>query len=95
MSDRTMLAVGRTSYSVTKLTKRLIQVVAASLLTAFASFAILMINNVLTAKSGWNRGFDVWHEFIQRSDIIGTIVLTAMVTVAFVYWQRDRERDKR
>ncbi|MCB1520247.1 MAG: hypothetical protein KDJ37_06700 [Hyphomicrobiaceae bacterium] len=95
MSDRTMLAIGRSNYSVSKLAKRTLQILLASLLTAFASFAILMINNVLTARSGWNKGFAVWAEFIQRSDIIGTIVLTAMVTVGFVYWQRDREREKR
>ena len=37
-------------------------------------------------------GLDVWLSFIGRSDIIGTIVLTALVTIAFMYWQRDRER---
>lgn len=92
MSDRTMLAIGRSNYTVSKLTKRVLQVLAASALTAFASLCILMINNVLTARSGWRKGFDVWYEFIQRSDIVGTIVLTAMVTVAFVYWQRSHEK---
>jgi len=64
----------------------------AAALTAFAAFVILMLNNVLTARSGFTQGFDVWYAFIRRSDILGTIVLTAIVTVLFVYWQRDNER---
>lgn len=92
MSDRTQLAIGRSTFSVTKLTKRALQMVIASALTAFAAFIILMLNNVLTAKSGFTQGFDVWYAFIRRSDILGTIILTAMVTVLFIYWQRDNER---
>lgn len=92
MSDRTQLAFGRSTFSVTRLTKRALQMAIASALTAFAAFVILMLNNVLTAKSGFTQGFDVWYAFIRRSDILGTIILTAMVTVLFVYWQRDNER---
>ncbi|MGD9669693.1 MAG: hypothetical protein AB7U75_11625 [Hyphomicrobiaceae bacterium] len=92
MSDRTQLAFGSSTFSVTRLTKRLMQMVISSALTAFAAFVILMLNNVLTARSGFTQGFDAWYAFIRRSDILGTIALTAMVTVAFVYWQRDRER---
>mgnify|MGYP001214752382 FL=1 len=51
-----------------------------------------MLNNVLTARSGFTQGFDAWYAFIRRTDIQGTIVLSALVTVAFIYWQRDRER---
>lgn len=92
MTDRTMLAIGRSSFSVSRLTKRAVQALAATVLTALTSLLILMLNNVLTAKSGWQQGFDIWLAFIRRSDILGTIVLTAIVTVAFVYWQRAHER---
>ncbi len=92
MSDRTQLAIGRSNFSVTRLTKRMTQVAISSALTAFAAFVILMLNNVLTARSGFTQGFDAWYAFIRRSDIIGTIVLSALVTVAFIYWQRDKER---
>lgn len=94
MSDRTMLAIGRSSFSVTRLTKRAVQVAAATALSAFASFVILMLNNVLTARSGWQQGLEVWLAFIRRSDILGTMFLTAIVTIAFVYWQREQERRK-
>lgn len=92
MSDRTMLAIGRSSFSVSRLTKRAVQTVAATALTAAASFVILMLNNVLTARAGWQQGFDVWLAFIRRSDILGTMALTAIVTILFIYWQRENER---
>ena len=92
MSDRTQLALGRSSFSVSRLTKRALQIVIASGLTTFATYLILMLNNVLTARSGFSQGLEVWYAFIRKSDILGTIVLTAMVTVVFIYWQRDRER---
>jgi hypothetical protein len=37
-------------------------------------------------------GINVWLAFIRRPDILTTMVLTAFVTVLFVYWQRERER---
>lgn len=92
MSDRTMLAIGRSSFSVSRLTKRAVQTVAATALTAVASFIILMLNNVLTAKAGWQQGFDIWLAFIRRSDILGTMALTAIITILFIYWQRESER---
>lgn len=92
MSDRTQLAIGRSTFSVSRLTKRAMQAVIAAALTAATSFVILMLNNVLTAKSGWQQGFDAWYAFIRRSDILGTIILTAIVSVAFVYWHREQER---
>ncbi len=92
MSDRTQLAVGRSTFSVTRLTKRALQMVISAGLTALSALVILMLNNVLTARSGFTQGFDAWYAFIRRSDILGTIILTAIVTVLFVYWQRDRER---
>jgi uncharacterized membrane protein len=94
MSDRTMLAIGRSSFSVSRLTKRAVQAAVATGLSAAASFIILMLNNVLTARSGWQQGLDVWLSFIRRSDILGTMILTAIVTIGFLYWQRDAERRK-
>jgi hypothetical protein len=38
------------------------------------------------------QGWDLWLTFINRTDILATMVLTALVTVAFVYWQRGHER---
>ena len=92
MADRTQLAVGPKSFSVPKLTKRLIEIAASCVVTAAAILAILTINNLLIGKNGWARGYDIWSQFIARSDILGTIILTATVTVAFVYWFRAKSR---
>jgi len=91
-ADRTMLAVGRTTYSVPRLTKRAAQVLMAVVLTSLASLAILTLHDVLTTHSGWRQGFDLWLSFIRRSDILGTIVLTAVVTIASLYWTPDRAK---
>lgn len=92
MSDRTMLSVGAKSISVPKLTKRLIEIAASIGLTAVTVLAVLVLDNVLTGKTGWYGGYTTWLKFIQRSDILGTIILTAVVTVSFVYWYRAQGR---
>ncbi|MEM7778259.1 MAG: hypothetical protein AAF732_21970 [Pseudomonadota bacterium] len=92
MSERTQLALGSKSLSVPKLTKRLIEIAVSTALTAVAMLAILTTNNLLIGKNGWERGYSIWINFIQRSDILGTVILTATVTVAFVYWYRARDR---
>ena len=89
MSDRTQLAIGRNSISVPKLTKRALQVMYAVVITAAIALVIIMLNNVLTAKGGWMQGITAWTTFIQRSDILGTMILTALVTVATLYWPRS------
>jgi hypothetical protein len=89
MSDRTQLAFGRTSVSVPRLTKRVVEVAVITGLAALAALVILGLNNILTGRSGLTGGFDLWMQFIRRSDILGTMILTAIVAVAYVNWQRD------
>lgn len=86
MSDRTMLAFGRSTYSVPKATKRAFQVLLAVAITAVAILIVLSLNNVLTTQTGWRQGFNTWLAFIRRSDILGTMVLTSAITVLSVYW---------
>ncbi len=95
MSDRTQLAIGRNTFSVPKFTKRALEAALATALTALVAFVILLLNTVLTARGGWLNGFDVWLSFIRRPDILGTMVLTALVTVLFLQWQRDGGSNKR
>ena len=89
MSDRTQLAFGRNTISVPRLTKRLVEVAVVTGLSALAALLILGLNNVLTARSGFSLGLDLWPAFIRRSDILGTMILTAIVAVAYVNWQGD------
>lgn len=89
MSDRTQLAIGRNMISVPRITKRLVEVAVITGLSALAALLILGLNNVLTAHAGFTAGFDLWMQFIRRSDILGTMILTAIVAVAYITWQRD------
>lgn len=88
MTDRTMIAFGRQTFSVPRLAKRALQVVTALGLTALAALVIIMANSFLTARGGLASGLDVWLAFIRRPDIIGTMILTAMVTIGYLYWDR-------
>lgn len=95
MSDRTQLAFGRTTFSVPSLTKRAVEVAVVTGLTGLAAFLILGLNNVLTARSGFMGGLDLWLQFIRRSDILGTIILTAIVAVTYLKWSRDQANNNR
>lgn len=90
MSDRTQLAIGRSAISVPRLTKRAIEAVLATGVTACIALFILVLNNVLTGRGGWLNGFNVWLNFISQPAILGTMLLTAFVTASFLSWQRDR-----
>lgn len=66
MSDRTQFAIGHNSISVPRMTKRAIEAVIATALTAVVAFVILVLNNVLTGRGGLLDGFDVWRSFIRQ-----------------------------
>jgi hypothetical protein len=95
MSDKTILAVRGKRMSVPRAFKRTLQVAIAVGLTAFVALAIVVGNGFLLAKGKPLQGWDVWLAFINRADILATMVLTAIVTVLFVYWQRDQERNNK
>jgi len=92
MVDKTILVVPGKKMSVPRPFKRTLQVLSAVALTAVVALAIVVGNAFLVAKGGSLSGLDIWLAFIKRSDILATMLLTAFVTVMFVYWQRDHER---
>ncbi|MEZ5842132.1 MAG: hypothetical protein R3D27_00170 [Hyphomicrobiaceae bacterium] len=97
MTDRTQIAFAGARYAVPRLAKRVAEAAIAAGLTAAAILAVLTLNAALTgatARRGgsWLKGYDAWLAFVSRSDILGTMLLTAAVTVAFVYWSRGRDR---
>jgi branched-subunit amino acid transport protein len=93
MADKTILVVpGNKKVSVPRLLKRTLQVAAAVCLTALVALAIVVGNGFLQPHGRPQQAWDVWLAFIYRTDILTTMVLTAVVTVLFVYWQRDQER---
>lgn len=94
MSEKTILVVPGKKLSVPRVLKRSLQIAAAVVLTAGVALAILVGNGLLVPRGHLLQGWDVWLTFINRTDILATMVLTALVTVWFVYWQRDQERGK-
>jgi hypothetical protein len=58
-------------------------------LTAAVFFVIVVANSFLMSRSSYSYGFNLWYNFIRRPDIIGTIVLTAVVYNAFMLWRQS------
>lgn len=94
MSDKTILVLPGKRLSVPRVVKRGLQIAAAVALTSGVALAILVGNGLLVPRGRLLQGWEVWLGFINRTDILATMVLTALVTVWFVYWQRDQERSK-
>ena len=92
MAETTMLVMAGRKMSVTRLFKRLVQMALAVALTAGVFFVVIAGNGYLTGRATFQAGFNAWLAFVQRTDILTTMVLTAAVTVLLVYWQRDQER---
>jgi uncharacterized membrane protein YhaH (DUF805 family) len=57
-------------------------------LTALLTLAIILANSMLTAKGGSASGISTWLAFIQRPEVIGTMLLTAVVTVLYLHWDK-------
>jgi hypothetical protein len=94
MADKTTLVLPGKRLSVPRVVKRTLQVAVSVGLTALVALAIVVGNGFLLPRGKALQGWDQWLAFINRSDIQATMVLTALVTVLFVYWQRDHERNK-
>jgi hypothetical protein len=93
MVETTSLVVAGKKLSVPRLLKRLLQIALAVGLTSGVFFVVIVGNGFLVGRgTTLQAGINAWLAFIKRPDILTTMVLTAVVTVLFVYWQRDRER---
>ena len=69
--------------------RKLVDVATAIGLTAAVVFVIIFTNSFLTARGGSVHGFNTWYAFILRPDILGTMILTALVTIGYVMWQQN------
>ena len=72
------------------LMQRALDVAIATALTAAVVFVVVAVNSFLMSRGGSWPGFRLWYAFISRPDILGTMVLTALVTIAYVVWQQTR-----
>ena len=57
-------------------------------LTAAVFFVIVVANAFLMARGNYTHGLSLWYRFILRPDILGTIVLTAVVANGYVFWKQ-------
>jgi hypothetical protein len=67
-----------------------LDVVIAIGLTVAAVFVIVVSNSFLMARGGSWQGLKLWYAFVLRPDILGMMVLTAAVTVAYFTWSQGR-----
>ena len=96
MADvKTMLVLPGKRLSVVKPIKRTFQASAGVALTCALILVLVLGNGLLMSKGTTSQALSIWLAFIKRSDILATMFLTAAVTVLFVYWQRDREKEQR
>ena len=69
---------------------KVLDVAIAAALTAAVVFVIVAVNSFLMTRGGAWPGFRLWYAFISRPDILGTMILTALVTIAYVVWHQAR-----
>ncbi|MFM2422254.1 MAG: hypothetical protein RL291_784 [Pseudomonadota bacterium] len=92
MADKTILAVGGRKMSVARPVKRIVQVAMALAITSCVALFAIAIASIYAPRGGAATGFWQWYQLIQRPDIQATAIITAIVSILFVYWQRDREK---
>lgn len=93
MIERTGLVMAGRKAMVPRVLKRLLQIGATVTLTASVLLVVIVGNGFLVGKApSFRTGWNLWLTFIQRPDILSTMILTAIVGVLFVYWQRNQER---
>jgi branched-subunit amino acid transport protein len=93
MVETTILVVSGKKITVPRILKRSLQIAVAVGLTALVFLVVIVGNGVLVGRqTSLQAGITVWLAFIKRPEILATMVLTAFVSVLFVYWQRNQER---
>jgi hypothetical protein len=55
----------------------------------------VVANAFLMGRGNYTYGFNLWYAFILRPDILGTMVLTALVTMLYVwFWKGSGGRPR-
>ncbi|MGD9804125.1 MAG: hypothetical protein AB7E81_04540 [Hyphomicrobiaceae bacterium] len=93
MMERTGLVMVGKKTMVPRLLKRALQIVLTVAITSSVLLLVIVGNGFLVGKApSFQSGLNIWLAFIRRPDILSTMILTAAVAVAFLYWQRNQER---
>ena len=72
------------------LAKRVTDVAIAIGLTLAVVLVIVVSNSFLTSRGGYWQGFNLWLALVQRPDILGTVILTALVSMAYAFWAQGK-----
>lgn len=72
--------------------KKLVDAAIAVALTLAVMLVIVVTSSFLTARGGYMHGVKLWLALVERPDIIGMAVLTALVTTAYFLWQGSQPR---
>jgi hypothetical protein len=95
MADpKTMLVLPGAKFSVTRLVKQGAQALAGTLLGAAGIGIVMVLNGLLSGRGSVLQWIHVWLGFVERPEIAVSMLLTAVSTVLFVSWQRDKERGR-
>lgn len=91
---QTMLALpAGKKISVPSLLKRVLQITLAVALSSAVFLVVIAGNGLLIGRgASVQTSVGAWLAFIKRSDILGTMIITAVATVLVIYWMRERER---
>lgn len=92
VADKTILVVPGRRLSVARPVKRALQIAIALALTALITFVAVYLSTAYTARGGAQQSLAQWLLIVKRPDIQATAILTAIVSVLFVYWQREKEK---
>ena len=91
--ETTLLVLAGKKWRVPRILKRTFQVAVSVGLTLLVVLFLQVGGSILAGRaSSVQAATTDWLAFIKRPDILTVITLTALVTVFFVYWQRDQER---
>jgi len=91
--ETTLLVFAGKKLRVPRLLKRALQIAVSVGLTLLLVLVIQAGDGLLSGRaSSLQAATSNWLAFIRRPDILAIMTLTALVTVLFIYWQRDQER---
>ena len=74
------------------LTRKLVDAAIAVALTFALVLVIVVTSSFLTARGGYMQGVRQWLSLIERPEIIGMAVLTALVATGYSFWQGGQPR---
>ena len=91
--ETTLLVLAGKKWRVPRIVKRTFQVAVSTALTLLLVLFLQVGGSLLAGRaSSVQAATTDWLAFIKRPDILTVVTLTALVTVLFVYRQRDQER---